>query len=297
MREELKDLTTLGIGGDASEIVKVSCAGELITELEKAKREKILFIVVGGGSNTLFMDEGFNGRVIVNNKGNFGWEGNDLVVESGANLGRIISELMRSGKGEFERMVGIPGTVGGALWNNAGAYGQSISDYLLKVEVWTSSSGIHFWDKNEMRFEYRKSRFYDEREGGIAIRAWFRDFKNESPEKLKEIAGEILEKRNEKLPPPNWKTCGSLFRNLNYSSTPPERMHTGKLLEQIGAKKIRCGDAGMFEKHANILINYGRATSRDVLSLIDILSNKVEKEFGAVIKPEIKIVPSNPSTA
>lgn len=290
MNKELKYLTTLGIGGPAKEIVYANSVEELVNILEKTKKENIPFMVLGGGSNTLFMDKGFDGKIIVYKKGRAYWEENNLIVEAGISLGEMVSITIKYGKGGYEKLIGIPGTVGGALWNNAGAYGQTISDYLISVDVWHPKKGLCTYSKSEMQFGYRTSILHDDKEG-IALRAVFSGFYNEKSENLKDAAREVLETRNEKLPPPGWKTCGSFFQNMDYSSVPPQRVHAGKLLEQIGGKTIRVGDAGMYEKHANILVNYGNASASDVIKLRDLLIEKTKSQFGVILKPEIKIVP------
>lgn len=289
MENRLGNFTTLGIGGPADELIIADSAASLLSELEKIRTSKQRTIILGGGSNTLFMDEGFRGKVIIYKTGEAHWENDLFVAEAGMSFGEMISMLIKSGKKGYEKLVGIPGTVGGAIWNNAGAYGQSVSDYFLKAEIWSKDRGTFILSKNEMEFSYRTSILHKE-DAGIAVRAWFGGFSEDSYMSLQDIARETLKTRNEKLPTPGAKTCGSCFQNLDYSKTPPERVHAGRLLEQIGGKTLRVGDAGMYEKHANILMNYGNASSYDVLKLIVMLQKKAKDELGAILIPEIKIV-------
>ncbi len=289
MDNELKKITTLGIGGEAKEIVFAYSLDEFVFILNKTEKENIRYMVIGGGSNTLFNDNGFDGRIIVYRKGKAAWEGDKLSVEAGMSFGELVSMAIKNGICGFEKLVGIPGTVGGALWNNAGAYGQSISDYLICVQVYVPNKGILYYNSNEMEFGYRRSRLHKDGEG-IALKAWFGDFQKESPKVLMDIARETLKIRNEKLPPPGWKTCGSFFQNLDYSKEIPERVHAGQVLEKVGAKTLRVGDAGMYEKHANILVNYGNAKAKDVIKLSKILTKNVFEQFGIKLKPEIKIL-------
>lgn len=299
-RVPLAPLTTLGIGGAA----RFFAVAETPAALERAWRwaagKGLPRMVLGEGSNVLFSDRGYPGLVIqCRIKGRIR-QGVEVEVGGGENLPSLITWLNRLGLGGMECMYGIPGTLAGAVVGNAGAYGQEICQRLVEADVW-SPGGRFSVPASKMKLRYRHSVF-KERRDWILLRCRLRLLKSESARNLERISESILEKRLIKYPA-GLKCPGSFFKNVVFEELPsavqgaiPDdfvmhgKVPAGKLLEAVGAKGARRGDAQFADYHGNLLTNVGRASARHMLSLASQYADRVFEEFGIRLEPEILIV-------
>ncbi len=271
----LRDFSRFRIGGPARQIVLAESREELLSALEPSA------LVFGEGTNVLFPDEGLEKKVIFFQGGEFHLDGQWVVSDAGVNLQAIVKGSLEQGLGGLEDLAGIPGTLGGAIYGNAGAFGTQIGDLVREVEVWKEGRLLRL---KSPWFGYRDSIF--KREGGVILRAWLKLRRAKGREK--EIAEERLRLRREKHPPPQTPCAGSFFKNVVLPDG--RKIPAGKLLEEVGAKGMRIGGAGVFPGHANFIINLGKAKAEDVLRLANILKEKVRERFGIELEEEVIVV-------
>jgi UDP-N-acetylmuramate dehydrogenase len=249
----LKNHTTFKIGGPAKYFYIAKNKKNLILAAQWAKKKKLPFFILGGGSNVLISDRGFKGLVIKfqNQK---------------------LSEFVNRG---LEWAVGIPGTVGGAIWGNAGAFQKSMKDVVKEVEVYDAKKEkIMRLNNRQCKFG-RKTSIFRKNTNLIILSAKIKPRKS-NPRKIKEY----LRYRKEHQPL-NCPSTGSIFKN-------PPGFFAGKLIEECGLKGKKVGGAQISEKHANFIINLGGATAKDVLKLINLAKNKVKNKFRVKLEEEIK---------
>ncbi|MCX7994601.1 MAG: UDP-N-acetylmuramate dehydrogenase [candidate division WOR-3 bacterium] len=277
--EPLSAYTSLRIGGRARYLIKVYDEQALWEAMEIIKRRHLNYLVLGKGTNILFPDRGFDG-VVIKLHGTFQrieQKYNIFSCGGGVLIKDFVKQAQNSGYGGVEFLVGIPGTIGGAVKGNAGAFGKAISDVLTSVTIIGPDLRIRKIKRNEINFDYRKSDISDEE---IIINAEF---------KLKKIKKQIIENKiNEYLKirrekQPRGFSAGSFFKN-------PRPLSAGRLIDECGLKGLRVGDAMVSKKHANFIINLGRARARDVLRLVKIIQNKVKALKGIELEPEVRIV-------
>lgn len=275
----LKDFSPFGIGGPSQHFVAVHTVEELLEAINHAKKKKLPFFLLGRGSNCLFDDRGYKGLVIKNAIDFLHFNKETLSVGSGLflpYLSMCCSERDLSG---FEFAAGIPGSVGGALYMNASAHGQSISSVLRKVTVLTSDGLIEEKEATSLHFGYRFSSFQHSNE--MILSATFQL----SPSiDVKERVKTFLLERKAKQPLGE-KSLGSIFKNPN------SKLSAGALIDLCGLKGERVGGASVSQKHANFIINDQEASSRDVLRLIEIIEQNVKETQGIILEKEIVLVP------
>ncbi|MFA6147499.1 MAG: UDP-N-acetylmuramate dehydrogenase [bacterium] len=279
---QLREYTTIGIGGPADRVIFPRSVAQVRETVVAEGRSGRPVQVLGAGSNLLVADGGVSATVLCTkrhlSKVVFLSDGS-VVVEAGAMLPRLAVLCALSGLSGMEPLSGIPGTVGGALSINAGAYGGSIGERVEWVEVVDAGGEIHRVEARAIRFGYREAKYPVE---GIVVRASFR-FAPGTRESVFERMRQFNEKRRASQP---WgeKTFGSAFRN------PPEGMGKAReLLERAGMKGEREGDACFSEKHANFLVNRGRATAADVRRLLSRAQSAVRMSCGVLLLPEVKM--------
>ena len=257
--------TTLRIGGPASWCVTVHTREHLVWLIRESIREGIPWFLLGGGSNVLFADRGFEGVVIVNQLDKLPEEGGQ-VIEAGA--GAVLMDLIRFAEahclGGFEKMAGIPGSVGGAIVGNAGAYGRCIGELIESVDLITEGGEIERANPDVLEFDYRHSKLKDRHD--VVLSARFR-LVDAARENLTGTIEEVLAVRAGKHPPHDAATAGSFFKNLPPEEPGGKRVAAGLILDRAGAKGMRVGDAVVFQDHGNIVVNEGSATAREVLEL------------------------------
>ncbi len=279
----LSELTTWRTGGPAVSVT-VTSSGMLADLLGITFGEGIPWFILGQGSNVLASDAGC-GEVIISLSGDLAktmWsrseKGWNMIIGGGVHLPSLSGAACSRGASGLEFAIGIPGTVGGAVFMNAGAYGHSISDYLRRVSVLDFSGSEDIIDRNECGFGYRFSRFQNEKTviTGVKMLLGVDD-----PAILRAEGKRILNLRRKKFPL-KYPNAGSVFRK------PDEGIPPGKLIEDAGLKGRTAGGAKVSEKHANFIINTGNATSADISELIEIVRESVLACSGILLKEEIR---------
>ncbi|MGA1846717.1 UDP-N-acetylmuramate dehydrogenase [Deferribacter abyssi] len=279
--EPLSKYTTYKVGGPAKYFIMPITSRELVEAILWAKREKISYEIIGFGSNVLFMDEGFDGVVISTALLNR-WildKKEVLVAGCGVGLIELVDFSINSGIAGFEKFAGIPGSVGGAVKMNAGAFGMEIKDILIDCLVYDIDKECFVTIKREnCLFSYRNAKGLKNK---VILSASFVLRKGDIRE-LKKIKSDILIKRENKQPL-EYASCGSVFKR-------PSGDYAGRLIEDAGLKGFSIGGAKVSEKHANFIVNCGNAKSRDILAIIDHVQSTVYEKFGILLEPEVKII-------
>lgn len=265
MRDSLSAYTTFGIGGRARRISVARSRSELIDLAPDA-------LVLGRGSNVLVSDDGYDGDAVINRYDDIVFNGDLVVAGSGACLASVSAAAARCGLSGLEWAIGIPGSVGGAVRMNAGAFGGAISDRLLYADVLRGGAVVRL-GRGELGFSYRHSAIADD---DVVIAAAFLLDKISAAVTLARC-GEYTERRRSKQP--SGKSAGSVFKN-------PSGISVGKVLDGAGLKGLRNGGAVISPVHANIIVNTGDATADDVCGLIRIMKGELEAR-GIEAKEEI----------
>lgn len=301
--EPLAPHTTFKIGGPARYFCPVGSVEELAKSLKLAEKIRLPYFILGGGSNVLISDAGFAGLVIKINFSRLKVKDNFLECEAGAWLSKVVGAAFSSGLAGLEWAVGIPGTVGGAVYGNAGAYGRQISDLVETVSVWRRGKEKILKNK-DCGFGYRTSIFKRDINQGAILSVALK-LLNGDKEKIKQKMKEILKQRKVKIDA--LPSAGSIFKNIELSQAeiqkfkkkifqlPDEFMRrqkisAGWLIEQCSLKGKRVGGVMVSDKHANIIINTNGATAQDVMNLISIIKQKVKKKFDLELEEEIRYV-------
>ena len=270
----LAPYTTFKIGGPASWFFEARETEEIIKAVKVASELKIPYFILGGGSNILVSDKGLRGLVIKISTSKIKILGETLFVESGASLGEAVEKAKNHSLSGLEFAAGIPGTIGGAIRGNAGAWQEAIGDKIIRVQVLTFKGEIKWLKAADCNFSYRESRF--KKSGEIILEA---ELKLKSGDK-KEIRRKILENLKKRKNQPKEPSIGCIFLN-------PKPYPAGELIDRCGLKGKRIGDAQISPKHANFIVNLGQARACDVISLIKLAKEKVNKKFGVLLEPEI----------
>lgn len=297
----LKEFTTFKIGGIAKYFCKAESIEDIMEAVKFAQGKKLAFFILGGGSNLLISDEGFPGLVIKNEIS--GIAGNDeLIVQSGTKLSQLVEYSINHGLEGLQKMGGIPGTVGGAIKGNAGAYGQTISDYLTEVAC-LDGTEIKLLPKNQCGFDYRDSIFQQNPPAGgqVILEAYFKLSKAD-PIVLSRQSLEILAQRMAKYPQ-GLKCPGSFFKNIPMDKIPADKLAiipkdkitfnkvpAAVLLEMTGAKGKQIGNIEVSTTHANLIINKGGGSAQDVWNLAHDLMQDVKEKFGITLEPEVQLI-------
>ena len=280
--EPLANHTTFGIGGPAQCIVYPEDQNELSSLLKYAHNNKIPAIFIGSGSNLLVWDEGFNGFVIslrkTFNKLSISPQ-SSIIVQSGVMLGTMVKEALKKKICGLESLIGVPGTVGGALIMNAGAFGREISTYFEEAKTINLKGDIKTYSKQDVQFSYRHSTFpIDE----ILIEATLKCKKGHPDRILKDR--KIASQGRKSNQPLKFRSAGSIFKN------PSDALAAGYLIDEAGLKGMSHGGASISEKHANFIVNMGGATAADVFYLIKLAKQKVATKFNINLELEVKLI-------
>ncbi len=281
LNEEMKSHTTFRTGGMADAFFTPKNEEELIAGLSYIQKENIPYFVLGNGSNLLVSDQGIAGVVIHLGKlmSDISINETKLTAQCGAMLSAVSSAALANALTGLEFASGIPGTIGGAISMNAGAYGGEMKDTLVSVRVLTKDLQVVELTAEELELSYRHS-ILPER-GYILLSATFVLGKG-NPEEMKAYMNQLSEQRREKQPL-QYPSAGSTFKR-------PEGYFAGKLVQDAGLKGKVIGGAQVSEKHAGFLINIGNATTADVLDLIAFCQQEVKKQFGVDLETEVKFI-------
>jgi len=280
--EPLAKHTTFGIGGPADCMVFPENREELSKLLKYAYQKKISAIFIGSGSNILVWDKGFDGIVISLKKSfkNLTIKRNSqIIVEAGVMLGTMVKQAMAAEIGGLESLIGVPGTVGGALIMNAGAFGSEISKYFEEAKTMTIEGDTKSYKKGEIEFSYRHSTFP---KNEILLEATFQCKRGKPAEILKDR--KVASDGRKSNQPLKFRSAGSIFKN------PSDSLAAGYLIDKTGLKGTERGGAAISEKHANFIVNMGDATAADVLYLIKLAKKYVAKKFHINLELEVKLI-------
>ena len=292
--EPLREHTSLHIGGPAALFATVRDAASAGRLIAAAAGRGVPVFVLGGGTNVLVSDEGFKGLVFRTEFLGIEVAPDCCLVRVGASVpaASLVQHTVDAGLAGLEFAAGLPGSVGGAVAGNAGCFGASFGERLIDAEVIFPDGRGEVVAPDWFRFEYRKS---SAQERGVTIANASFAVAPGDREALQAAAQEHLALRRTKHPPVGAHTAGSYFKNLPPLKEGERRRAAGILLDQVGAKEVRVGDAAVFEKHANIIVNLGSATARDVLTLEARLKELVRERFGVELEPEVRFIGKRPA--
>lgn len=283
----LKQFCTYKTGGNALYFSSARSYEELFYLREFAKIQNIPYMILGGGSNVLFADEGYPGLVIYNQMKKIHFQGEIVTAESGASLSQLILLAAQNNLGGLSGLINVPGTMGGAVYGNAGIPDVYLSDVLMQgVILPENQSQPMVVNADYFNFGYRHSRLKESKDILISATLKLRF------EPMIKIKAEInLYSKERALKQPAGFSCGSFFKN------PDQFPSAGWLIEQAGCKGMKIGGALVSPKHANFILNTGEATSRDIITLTVRVHQIVKEKFNVSLQPEVQIVPQSPFSA
>ena len=295
----LSRYTRFGIGGPADIYAETSDVEAFIAAMAIARESGLAFVVIGGGTNLIVSDAGFRGVVLRFVADRLMAAGNRVVSDAGAVLQDLVDFSIDRGLKGLETLAGIPGSVGAAVYGNAGAYGHSISERVHRVRF-LHGGQVRVFDRQECEFQYRESIFKDHKEWIILSTELILEPSDAAV--LQKTAGDILKVRNEKFPP-TMKCAGSIFKNFLLAElpatvaaeVPAPVIREGKVpaayfLEQVGAKGMVNGDIHIATYHANLIYNGGKGTARELCEVIGELKTRVRERFGIEVEEEVQYV-------
>lgn len=279
--EPMSNHTSFKIGGPVDVFVIPGTVEELASSIKLCKDEGLSYFVMGNGSNLIIRDKGMRGVVIKvsESMSNIEVKGTKLIAEAGALLSVVSKTALRNSLAGLEFASGIPGSLGGAIAMNAGAYGGEMKDVVTNVLCLDTDGNFVEYENRDMNFGYRQSRV--QAENLIVVQVEM-ELKEGRYEDIKAYMDELTEKRTSKQPL-HLPSAGSTFRR-------PEGYFAGKLIEDAGLKGLKLGDAQVSEKHSGFIVNIGNATSDDVINLIKVVQKTVSDKFGVKLETEVKIM-------
>lgn len=286
----LKNLVTFKLGGPAEFFYAAETSDDLAAAVAYAKKQGMPLFILGGGSNLVVSDAGLDGLVIHNKCKDINHIDpvkRQIRLASGYDFETLVNLAQENGLTGIESFAGIPGSLGGAIYGNAGAYGKCIADVLIDAQLLCPDGTVQTVDNAFFKFDYRTSRLKSDPYIVLSAR-----FQLEAGDK-KEIRAkmdDIVEQRHSKHPPYEVGCAGSFFKNLPPLPGEDRRRAAGSVLEQVGAKNMSYGGASVFQKHANFIINTGNATAEDVKQLAGMLKQKVLHDFGIELCEEVLYV-------
>ncbi len=278
----MKEYTTFKIGGDADAVIHVKNGHALRTLLSRLSANGIPYLLIGCGSNLLIADEGIRGAVIRFDSKCAEIERLDettLRCDAGVPLAKLSRVAQQAGLSGLEFACGIPGSMGGGLYMNAGAYGGEMVQVVKTADVLFPNGEIRTVDADDLSLSYRHSALMQN--GGIVLSATFSLTQN-APDRIKQTVTELLTARREKQPL-EYPSAGSFFKR-------PTGYFAGKLIDDCGLRGYRVGDAQVSEKHAGFVINRGNATCEQVKQLEKDVRTRVLEQFGVTMSPEVRLL-------
>lgn len=291
-----KKYASLKIGGPAKYFFEAKKSKDLIAAVKTAKKKEIPIFVFGGGTKLLVSDKGFNGLAIKIKNSKFRIQKNRITSEAGVSLSQLVAASIKHGLAGLEWAIKIPGTIGGAIHGNSGAFGSSTSKIVKSVTTLNPDTlKIKKYSSKQCRFNYRESIF--KKNNDIIISAELR-LEEGDVKKSFEMMKEYLKRRKERIP--THPSSGSIFKNIKFEDLnkkirkliPEEKIKggmvpAGYLIEECGLKGKKSDGAKISEKQANIIVNFRHAKEKNVSELINLAKKKVKKKFGVNLKEEI----------
>jgi len=278
--EPMKNHTSFKVGGPVDILVTPENYDEIVKVIKLCNEEDMTYYIIGRGSNLIVRDGGFRGIIIKLTKlDKIKVEGERLIVQSGVDLCKVSEAALENSLKGFEFACGIPGTVGGAVTMNAGAYNGEISQVIESALVVDKNGKLITLNKEELELGYRMSAI--QKYGYTVLEVTFKLIKGEYSS-IKERIDDLTKKREDKQPL-EYPSAGSTFKR-------PEGHYTGKLIEESKLKGFSIGGAQVSEKHAGFIINKGDATAKDILDLIAYIQNTIKSNFDVELHPEVRII-------
>jgi len=279
--EPMKNHTTFRIGGPCEVLVEPETEEQILNVLNLIKENNLRYMVIGNGSNLLVKDIGIKGVVlkILDKFSEIKINGTEIIANSGAKLSKIAKIAIENELKGFEFASGIPGSIGGAVTMNAGAYGFEMKDVIKSVRVIEKALTIKEYSKDEMNFKYRNSKVQDD---NLIVLSVIIQLEKGNIEEITENYNEYTRLRKMKQPL-EYCSAGSTFKR-------PVGFYAGKLINDSGLRGYRYKDAQVSEKHCGFIINRGNADFEQVYTLIKTVQDKVYEKFNVMLEPEVKIV-------
>jgi UDP-N-acetylmuramate dehydrogenase len=280
--------SVMRVGGPADFLVIAGNEQELEDSVRFLWQEDIPFILLGGGSNTLISDKGIRKVVVINRAKEVKYINQDSEIpkiwaESGASFGKLARLSATKGWSGLEWSAGIPGTVGGAVVNNAGAFGSNVAQDLVVAEILhriDNKIQRSDWSVDQFAYDYRSSIIKSGQKPAVVLNATF-GLKKSTPKEVKKKISEIAEKRQSSQP--QGASLGSMFKN-------PPGDYSGRLIEEAGLKGTKVGDVEISSVHGNFFINHGKGTAADIAALINLAQGAVKAQFGINLELEIQFI-------
>jgi len=289
----LKDLVSIGVGGVADFFYEAKSIENLVHAVSYAYKLKIPYFVIGSGTNVIPSDAGFPGLVIKNSSSNivFANDSSQVIADSGVKIASLVNLAASRGLGGLEFLFGVPGTIGGAVYGNAGAFGYEISDFVKSLTLLLPKDEEMIMAKHSsawMNFSYRKSNLKTD------------NFSKDSKPIILTVRLQLVQRRRDEIvnmiqenlklkkgkQPLSERSSGSFFKNIGLES----ELSAGYLLDQSGVKKLKVGGAAFSKKHANFLVNSKNATALDIRMLADKAKKAVKEKFGKDLEEEIEYI-------
>ncbi len=284
----LREHNNFKVGGHADYFFSASSLPELINALRIAMQRGVPFFVMGGGYNLLFDDDGFRGLIIKNCVRGIEKKGKaDIQVLTGTPIRELLKFCVENDLRGLEFLAGIPGTVGGAVYGNAGAFDRAIGSFLTEALVLDKRGEKTHVDREYFAFDYRRSRLRSNKD--LLLRATF-SLRHGNRQEIEGIIVQNLAKREKKHPPKNVACAGSYFKNPVFEDG--KRIPAAYFLDKVNAKNLGVGGAAVFSGHANFIINTQGATAKDILSLARELKDRVRQKFGIELEEEVIYLPA-----
>lgn len=279
LNEPMKNHTSFKIGGPADILIMPGTIDDVKKVIDFAK--DIPLYIIGNGSNLLVNDDGVKGIVlkIANCLNNVEVDGQYIIAEAGATLALVSNVAKKNSLTGMEWACGIPGSIGGAVYMNAGAYGGEMKDIVVETTYINENNEICVIDNKSHNFSYRKSIFTNTK--NVILQTKIK-LQSGNQEEIGAKMQELLSQRREKQPL-EYPSAGSTFKR-------PEGFYVGKIITELGLKGFSIGGAQVSEKHGGFIINTGNATAKDVKDLIEYIVNKVKKEYNIELEPELKMI-------
>lgn len=296
----LADYTTFRLGGPCTGMLHVATPAQLHQAVSWLHQHHLPFLLIGGGSNLVVADQGIDCAVIcyVSKVPLIERQGNELIVSASTALDACAAFAVKNGLEGLTMASGIPGTVGGAIVGNAGAFGRQIGDCVNNVTLMSLNGTQRKVPGDKLEFTYRHSCLKNSQDIVVDVRL---SLTPANATTLEQQRHDILELRHKKHPNLTTHPCaGSFFRNIEPSSAAGRRQAAGWFLEQADAKSLHVGGAAIFKKHANIIVNTGSARATDVVKLSQRMQQRVQEKFNLTLKREVRFVgnlPGHPGTS
>jgi UDP-N-acetylmuramate dehydrogenase len=283
--EPLAPHSWYGIGGRARYFLALEDDASFPALIARLSAERVSYLVIGAASNTLFAADEQPGLTIKLNTEKLAIEGSRVIVSAGYLMPKLAADAAKAGRTGLEFGAGVPGTVGGSVVGNAGAFGREVKDGLISADLIDPLGKLHSLTAAQCRFAYRDSIFKSEKAGWVVRVATFETGEGD-PAAIRARIKEVQKHRRETQPIEK-RSLGSTFKN-------PPGDAAGRLIDACGLKGQRIGGAQVSEKHANFIVNLGGATADDVLALMAEMRDRVFERFGIELEPEIRVIGRTP---